>query len=252
MIVARIDQEAISAEEFVRLLKLQGKLDSLLEKVLIDKLLVHAAKTAEIKISAEEVQDRVDQFRRVNNLHRAQDTIEYLDNIEISVDKLEEFIVEMISKEKMRESIMDNAAIDHFYKHHYPSFERIGLSHITLDSIAKAQEIAAILEEEPESFTDLAREHSLSDDTRENGGYLGKIPRGVLPQEIEAKIFNANIGDVIGPFPVEGQSKFEIFRLIEKHVPEMNEKTVSEIKEKLFQKWLADQIESPSVVLELL
>lgn len=252
MIVARIDDEAISAEAFVKLLKLEGKLDSLLEKVLIDKLLVHAAKKADIQVGAEEIQDRVDQFRRVNDLHRAQDTIEYLDNVGLSVDELEEFVVQMIFREKMRESIMDDAAIDHFYQHHYPSFERVGLSHITLDSMATAREIAAVLEEEPESFADLARQHSLSEDTRENGGYLGKIPRGVLPHEIEAKIFNANVGTVIGPFPVEGQNKLEIFRLIEKYNPEMNDKTVAEIRQKLFQKWLTDQIDSPSNVLELL
>ncbi|MCI0732802.1 MAG: peptidylprolyl isomerase [Methylococcaceae bacterium] len=252
MIVARIDDESISAEAFVKLLKLEGKLDSLLEKVLIDKLLVHAAKKAGIRILAEEIQERVDQFRRMNNLHRARDTIEYLDNVGLSVDELEEFIVEILYREKMRESILDDAAVERFYKQHYPAFERVGLSHITLDSMETAREIVAILKEEPDSFPELARQHSLSRDTRDQGGYLGKIPRGVLPHEIEAKIFNADAGSVLGPFEVEGQNKIEVFRLIEKHVPQMDEKTIVEIKQKLFRKWLAEQIDSSSNVLELL
>jgi parvulin-like peptidyl-prolyl isomerase len=252
VIVARIDDESISAEAFVKLLKLEGKLDSLLEKVLIDKLLVHAAKKADIRIQAEEIQERVDQFRRMNNLHRARDTIEYLDNVGLSVDELEEFIVEIIFRDKMRDRILDDVSVDRFYKQHYPSFERVGLSHITLDSMENAREIAAILKEEPESFPELARQHSLSKDTRDQGGYLGKIPRGVLPREIEAKIFNADAGSILGPFEVEGQNKIEIFRLIEKHVPQMDEKTIAEIKQKLFRKWLAEQIDSSSSVLELL
>lgn len=252
MIVARIDDESISAEAFVKLLKLEGKLDSLLEKTVIDKLLVHAAKRSGIEVRVDEVQERVDQFRRINNLHRAQDTIEYLANVGLSVDELEQFIVEIISREKMRESITNDAAVDYFYRNHYPSFERVGLSHITLDSMETAREIVAILKEEPDSFPGLARQHSLARDTREQGGYLGKIPRGVLPHEIEVKIFNAEAGSVLGPFEVEGQRKIEIFRLTEKYVPRMDEKTIAEIKQKLFRKWLADQIDSASNVLELL
>ena len=252
MIVARIGDESISAEAFVKLLKLEGKLDPLLEKVLIDKLLVHAAKKTGIRIHADELQERVDQFRRVNNLHRAQDTIEYLDNVGLSVDELESFILEIISREKMRESILDDASIAQYYKNHYPAFERVGLSHITLDSMEKAREIAAILYEEPDSFAELARLHSLSLDTRDQGGYLGKIPRGVLPPEIEVKVFNADVGSVLGPFAVEGPNKVEIFRLIERHLPEMDDKTITEIKQKLFRAWLADQIDSSSNTLEML
>jgi parvulin-like peptidyl-prolyl isomerase len=252
VIVARIGDESLTAETFVKLLKLEGKLDSELERVLIDKLLVQSAKKAGIQIHPDELQERVDQFRRVNNLHRARDTIEYLDNIGLSVTEFEEFIAEIIYREKMRKLIMDEAAVDQFYNHHYPSFERVGLSHITLDSMETAREIMAILEEEPESFGELAREHSLSKDTRDQGGYLGKIPRGVLPHEIDGKIFNAGIGSILGPFVVEGPSKIEIFRVLEKLVPEKDEKTITEIKQKLFRKWLAEQIDSSANVLELL
>lgn len=252
MIVARIGDESITADAFVKLLKLEGKLDSLLERSLIDKLLVHSAKQNGIQIRPNELQERVDQFRRVNNLHRASDTIEYLSNLGLSVEQFEDFIAEILYREKMRDSIMDEAAVNDFYQRNYPSFERIALSHITLDSMEKAQEIAAILEEETEAFGELAREHSLSSDTREQGGYLGKIPRGVLPRDIEAKIFNARVGTILGPYALEGQGKIEIFMVLEKHVPQLDEKTLTEIKQKLFKKWLAEQLDSPSNVIEML
>ncbi|MEE9396106.1 MAG: peptidylprolyl isomerase [Methylococcales bacterium] len=252
MIVARINDDAISAEVFVRLLKLGGQLDALLENVLIDKLLFHAAKTANIQISPVEVQERVDLFRRVQGLHRAKDTIDYLDNISMTTDELEAYIIEMLYREKMRESIVGKDAIDSFFKKNYPAFERVVLNHITLDSETKAQEIFAILEEEPESFADLAEQHSLSKDTREQGGYLGKVSRGVLPNEVEAKIYNAQPGSILGPFVMEVDKQIEIFQLMEKQTPKLDEKTVSEIKQKLFRQWLSEQIDSNAYILELL
>jgi hypothetical protein len=43
-VIARIDEEEITAEEFIKLLKLTGKFDSLIEDVITDKLTVHVAK----------------------------------------------------------------------------------------------------------------------------------------------------------------------------------------------------------------
>ena len=218
MIVARIDDEVISAEAFVKLLKLDRQLDPLLEKVLVDKLLVYAARENDIRISPEEIQQRVDQFRRAMGLHRARDTIEFLDNIEMKTADLEDYVTEILYREKMRAMIFSESAVSQFYNSHYPAFERVGLSHIAVSCPAKAQEIFAQLEEEPESFLEMVMQHSEAQDTREQAGYLGKIPRGVLPYEVEVKVFSAKPGSLLGPFEIEASQRVEIFKVLEFHL----------------------------------
>ena len=120
MDIARIDDEMISAEDFIKILKFDNAFNSLIEKVLISKLTVHAAKKGGISIAAEEVQNRVDQFRRVEGLHRAQDTHQFLEALGVTAEEFEEHMVEMLYREKMLEQIASQAAIEEYFRLHSP------------------------------------------------------------------------------------------------------------------------------------
>ena len=71
------------------------------------------------------------------------------------------------------------------------------MSHIVLDSEAKAREMIAVLRDDPDSFDEMAREHSIAD-TREAGGLIGKVLRGSLRPDVEAKVFHAAAGALRG------------------------------------------------------
>ena len=90
--LARINDEVITSEDFIKLLKLTGRYDSLMEDILKDKLAVHAAKRQKIPIQPEELQERADQLRRVWGLHRAADTNKWLDAKGLSLEDLERFV----------------------------------------------------------------------------------------------------------------------------------------------------------------
>ena len=80
--IVRIDDEVVDVGEFVRLLKLTGQFDSLIEQIVRDKLTVHAAKKHGMVVTADEIQTRADQFRRMRGLHRATDMNKYLDALQ--------------------------------------------------------------------------------------------------------------------------------------------------------------------------
>ena len=92
--IVRIDDELVDVSEFVRLLKLTGQFDSLIEQIVRDKLTVHAARKQGITVSADDIQQRADQFRRVRGLHRATDMNQYLDALGVSLDEFEAFITD--------------------------------------------------------------------------------------------------------------------------------------------------------------
>ncbi len=236
--LVKIDDEVISCEDFVKLLKFSGAFEGLLEDIVKDKLTVHAAKKAGLTITTEELQERADQLRRVKGLHRAVDMNRYLDSTGITLDEFEQYLTEMLYHEKMLERVGSDEAVDEYFNLNAPKFDSIDVSHIVADSEGKAREIMAILEDDPDSFEDLAREHSLAD-TREDGGYVGRVLRGALRSDVEAKVFNASQGDLLGPFPSADESYFEIFLVTAKRPAALTEDTLAEVRRLLQDAWLA-------------
>ncbi len=235
--VVKIDGEAIDLAEFVRILKLTGQFEALLEQVVRDRLTALGARKAGIKVSEAEIQERADQFRRVRGLHRASDTNKYLDAMRVSLEEFEAFVTDSVYQEKMLRTVCSEQAVQGYFKLNSPKFDSVEVSHMVLDSEAKAREMIAVLRDDPESFEDLAREHSIAD-TREQGGLIGKVLRGSLRPDVEGKVFNAAAGDLLGPFVSADRSIFEIFRVNARHPARLDDDTATEVRRLLREEWL--------------
>jgi parvulin-like peptidyl-prolyl isomerase len=236
--IVKIDDEVFTNEDFIKLLKLNGRFENLMEDILRDKLAVHAAKRRGIVLSDEDIQERANQFRRIHGLHRAKETNDYFDALGVTLEDFEAFIVDMLYQEKVMEQIGEDAAIEEYFQLHSPRFESIEVSHIVMDSEGGAREMLSYLTDDPDSFEEMAREHSEAD-TRDAGGRIGKVMRGSLQGDIEAKVFNAEEGALLGPFPSGDGSMFEIFRIDAKSPAQLDDETRSEIKRLLRDEWLA-------------
>jgi parvulin-like peptidyl-prolyl isomerase len=236
----RINDETITADSFIKLLRLSGRFDALLDEVVKEKLVIHAAKKARLTIPAEAVQQRADELRRVRGLHRAADMKRFLESMKITLDDYEAFVVELLYYEHMMKRVLNDEAVEQYFRLNSPKFDSIDVSHILVDSAGKAKEIMAILEDEPEMFADLAREHSVAD-TRAEGGYIGRVLRGSLQGDVEAKVFHANEGDVLGPFASPDGDYFEIFTVNAKRSASFDDDTKTEIRRLVKEEWLAAQ-----------
>jgi peptidylprolyl isomerase len=235
--IVKIDGDAIGVDEFMRTLKLSGQFEGLIEQLVRDRLTVRGAKKQGIRVTEQEIQERADQFRRVRGLHRASDTNKYLDAMRVSLDEFEAFVVDSLYQEKMLARVCNDAAMEAYFKLNSPKFDSIEVSHIVVDSEGKAREMMAVLEDDPDCFDEMAREHSIAD-TREQGGLIGKVLRGSLRSDIEAKVFNAAVGELLGPFVSADRSVFEIFRVNAKHQARLDDDTATEIRRLLREDWL--------------
>src|SRR5882724_12921959 len=234
--LVKIDGDEIDLGEFVRILKLTGQFEALLEQFVRDRLAALGARKAGIKVSEAEIQERADQFRRVRGLHRASDTNRYLDAMRVSLEEFEAFITDSLYQEKMLAKVCSEQAALGYFKLNSPKFDSIEVSHIVLDSEAKAKEMVAVLGDDPDSFDEMAREHSIAD-TREQGGVIGKVLRGSLRADVEAKVFNATAGDLLGPFASGDRTAFEIFLVNSKNSARLDEDTAVEVRRLLREDW---------------
>ena len=103
--LVKIDDEVINSEDFVKLLKFTGQFETLMEDIVKDKLIVHAARKQAIAITPEDIQERADQLRRVRGLHRAVDMNKYLDSTGLTLDDFEQYVTEMILHERILERL---------------------------------------------------------------------------------------------------------------------------------------------------
>lgn len=62
---------------------------------------------------------------------------------------------------------------------------------------AKAEEVYA--QANAETFAALAKEHSADASNRDTGGDLGFFPKGAMVPPFETAVFNANVGEIVGP-----------------------------------------------------
>ena len=235
--IVRIDDEVVGIDQFIKILKLTGQLETILEQFVRERLAVRAAKKQGITVSPEEIQERADQFRRARGLHRATDTNRYLDHLGVSLDEFESFVTDSLYQEKMMAQVCNAKAVEEYFKLNSPKFDSIEVSHIVLEAEGKAKEMISVLRDDPDCFDEMAREHSIAN-TRGQGGTLGKMLRGSLKTDVEAKVFNAAVGDLIGPFPSPDRSFYEIFRVNAKNPGVLDEDTATEVRRLLREDWL--------------
>lgn len=236
--IVRIDDEVIDTDVFIRTLKLTGQFEGLVEQLVREKLAVHAAKKAGLPVAADDIQERADQFRRAQGLHRAADMNHYLDALGVSLDEFEEFVTDGLYHEKMMEQVCSEKAVEQYFKLNSPRFDSVEISHIVLDSEGKAKEMMSALGDDPDSFAEMVSEHSVGQ-ARENGGVIGKVLRGSLKPDLEARVFNAAAGDLLGPFPSGDRALFEIFMVNARHPAALDEDTAVEVRRLLREEWLA-------------
>lgn len=236
----RINDEIISSDSFVKLLRLSGRFDSLIDEIVQEKLAVHSAKKLGVRLTPESVQQRSDQMRRVNGLHRSVEMKRYLESMKVSPEEYETYVAETLCFEKMMEQVVTDDKVEQFFRLNSPQFDGIDVSHIVVDSEGKAKEIMAILGDEPERFAELAHEYSIAD-TRGHDGHIGSVLRGALRGEVEAKVFHAQKGEILGPFASSDGTCFEIFMVNDKRSATLDEDTKMEIRRLLKEQWLAAQ-----------
>lgn len=248
--VLTIDNEEITARDIVTYLKFNNEFDELTDRIISDKLTVQAAKKRNMEPTLDELQSAANDFRRLLGLHRAKDTLEWFNELNITDDDFESFVKELILKNKMMVELASGEKIKAYFAQHSPQFETVDFKHIVVEGEDKAKEILALVKEEPDLFDELVLEHTLDDDTRYNQGKMLHVRRGIVSPDLEAKIFNAKAGDIIGPIQLGEEDVFEVVELLKFHPAELTAEVEEEVVQTIYREWLAERSQEASIVVK--
>lgn len=202
----------------------------------IDELLIrdYAAKN-NITNSTEELQVAADELRYQRGLELAEKLRHWLKSNHQTILFLQNDIDHRLLRNKVRGSVTDREAEAYFAEHQL-EFDRVELYSIRLGSIELAEELYSQITESGKNFYLLAMEHSLDEESRPKAGYVGKVPRAEVSAEIEAAVFNAQPGEVIGP--IETEKGYNLFKVSAVYPANLEEEKEN-IQFLLFEKLLA-------------
>lgn len=138
-----------------------------------------------------------------------------------------------VTEEEMKAFFEEN-------KEDFAQEEQVKARHILVATEKEAQEIKDKLAK-GEDFAALAKEYSLDDSTKNNGGQLGFFNRGDMTPEFEKAAFSLPVGEVSAPVKTEyGYHLIKVEEKREAAAPDY-EKSKADIKEYLFNQKLQQE-----------
>ena len=227
---------SLSFEEVIKFLGFTGMYQNVYSELLKSKEVAKQAKDLGIVVSDEELQDVADNFRIRQGLHTAEDMNTFLTSLGLTVDDFENFCENIVSTRLFEAHLTDEKHMEEYFVNNRTEFDLARVSSIIVKEENLANEIKMQVEEDDEDFHALARQYSVDKKTKYRGGYVGAISRRMLPPEISAKVFNAEVGDLLGPF--QRDDLFQLILIEEVIKADLNDDRVKEsVGERIFNEW---------------
>jgi len=209
--------------------------DAFVQSTATDAAVVQYCGEKNISASAEDVQTVFNETRYLMEMESAEQTKAWMSENGLDDKSVAQACEIMALRNKIRTSITDDEVKEAFLEEQ-ASFDVAEIYNITVDDEDLANEIMSQLEDETDSFYNLAVEHSIDEDSYLKGGYTGEVTRNDVRAEAEAAIFGAANGAVVGPIKEDDDYTLYMVRKVVK--PEFED-----IKEMLRDRIFEDLIE---------
>jgi len=234
-VVGRVNGEAITKDELYDALKMQYGQETL-NTLISEKIIKLEIKKHNIEVPEEDVEEEfqklVEQYGGQEQFEQIFESYGYNQNdikedikMNLQLKKLLEPKI-TIAEEEMKEYFETNKAT-------YDTKEQVKVSHILVETEAKAQEVRNKLLAGAD-FAELAKKYSTDTSNNENGGELGFFSKGDMTAEFENVAFALKVGEVSEP--VKTEYAYHIIKVEEKQA--VKEATYEEskalVKEALF------------------
>lgn len=208
MTLLTVNGDAVDVADAIRLDIVHE--DKFLENTIVFALVRQQAAKKGLSNSDEELQLAADELRYQRGLESLEKLRQWMKANHQTEISLQNAVDGMLLRNKLRSAITD-AEIEAYFTEHRLEFDRVELYSCRLDSEEKARELLAQIKDEGADFHVLTMEHSTDHETRPKAGHVGKLSRSELTSDLEAIVFKALPGAVVGPVKTEkGWNLFKV------------------------------------------
>ncbi|HEY9081643.1 peptidylprolyl isomerase [Magnetovibrio sp.] len=192
------------------------------------------ARANDLSATAEEIQEFFGNVRYDLELEKADDFNVWLKANNLDLHTVQNVCEIGVLRNKIRSSISD-ADVEAYFTLNKDSYDVANLYSLTVDSEDLANELMAQIEDGEDSFVNLALEHSTDGDTFRKGGYVGEVTRETVRGEVEAAVFSAASGALIGP--IKDDDGYTIYMVGDIIAPELDD-VKEAIRDEMFEEKL--------------
>jgi len=227
---------SIKALEILKYIFLTGAYHELFGEIILHREALKKIKELNMNVSECELQNYADEYRLTHDLTDARQMLSFLENFGLTVEDYEAFCEAKVSTNLLKEHLAGEKEIEQFFLKNHTDYDAAEISTIVVKEENLAKEIIMLVREDNENFHLLARKYSVDESTKMSFGYMGKVLRKNLPNELSAKIFNAEPGNILGPFQQNGfQQIFLVEEVMKAALDSQEVRKV--IKDDLFRRW---------------
>ena len=239
--LSKVQEDGLTIEQSLR--------RSVIDKMILDKLIERDCEEKGIYVSDEEYKEDLDTY--IKKLSGEENYRRFLSENNISEESFENNIRKEVLAEKHKQSIEDSLSISNeelrtFFEDYKYEFEKVDISYILVKSKEEAEKIINRYKSGT-SFEDLAILESLDKVTAVNGGQIGFIKRGEYPSEFELAAFALEEGDVSDP--IEMEIGYYILKLNEKLMDfeDLKDDALARLKDSKYRDYIAQLTENADI-----
>ena len=235
-----VNGKPVTVHDVFVFLKANGHFRNAIYEVIEIAVILQKAESMGISVSSAELQEHSDAKKRWLGLNGVVDWHNHCRWVGINEEQWNRMVRIELLRKKLQRRVIGAAEIRKYFSHNKAKFLTARLSRIVCADAAGAQTIVAHVKSRPDDFSLMARQHSVEEQTRNSGGYLGSFNYGILPAEIEKAVFSARSGEVLGPFLENGH--WTLYRVEGLDHAELDDALRTYIAEKLFSDWLHNEV----------
>ncbi len=243
-----VDEQPLSIRTCLRYLQGAGKLQAFIGDILRQYVLEQELETRDdLDVSSAMIEQAVVDFRLQNKLTEPQAFQDWLTRNGSNYETFHKQITSTFKLERLKAQLAE-ARLQEYFIERKLFLDRVVLSRIVVESKELAEELQSQIAEGG-SFEQLAQEYSKADERLANG-MMGAVSRGSLPDILRSAIDSANLGDLVGPLPIENY--WALFR-VEQLVPAtLDDPQLKQgLQNELFERWIAEKIQAMQVKLQV-
>lgn len=165
----------------------------------IERVVLHQyAESQGLDVTSEEVQRESDRVRFALDLSDPDDTAHWLKNQGLTMEAFAKACAHSVLRKKVRASIPDDT-VENYYAEHQDEFTDVDLYVIRQRNVKKLSKLADQLRDGKANFHLEAMSQSEDPHTAPQGGYVGRMRRDEVPEDLAVSVFSVDPGDIIGP-----------------------------------------------------
>jgi len=230
----------IEPEEVISFLKRDLRLKEVYQQIVSRKIIARTAQELGLSVSEGEIQNELDRHLHEQRFYRPAAIAAWLDEQMLTWDDLELRVQEQLLANKLARFLFAQEVED-FFVTHQRDFERIVFYKIAVPYESLAQEIFYQIIEEEISFYEAAHLYDVDESMRLYCGYTGKQFRREMQPEIAELLFNATVGEVIGPVKA-GSEMYELYWVDDVFASELTDEVYETLLHQRLEVWLSHEL----------